>query len=345
MKELGIRTAIALAIAIAIVTSIPLLAQQATANVNAHENASATAGGANASNSANANANGNATREGVEGGGSAGATGKTTYAPTAGGFGDQAASRAWEMTSVTGELEGNLDSKKAKVGDAVVLKTMQKVQTSDGTVIPKGTRLVGHVTQVQAYSKETGASQMNIAFDRAELKNGQNIAIHTLIRSVSPAPSVAAGDAFNNEDAMDAPMGGAGRMGGGPVMGGGRAGGALGGVGGVAGGAAGSVGGMADGTLDRTADATGTIAGRAGAGVGAAGSAVAGPVETAGHGDLNLDAGAHGAGAARGLLHPTGIPGVMLAGSSTSSGLLTASKRNIQIESGSRMVLGIVADK
>src|ERR1700683_4384369 len=76
---------------------------------------------------------------------------KVTYAPTAGGFGDLAASHAYEMSPVTGELDGKLDSKTAKVGDRVVLKTLDKVQASDGTVIPRGSRLVGHVTEVQAY--------------------------------------------------------------------------------------------------------------------------------------------------------------------------------------------------
>ena len=59
------------------------------------------------------------------------------------------------MSSVSGELEGKLDSKTAKVGDRVVLKTTEKVQTSDGTVIPRGSRLVGHVTQVQAHDDRT----------------------------------------------------------------------------------------------------------------------------------------------------------------------------------------------
>ena len=58
---------------------------------------------------------------------------------------------------MTGELDGKLDSKTAKVGDRVVLKTMDKVQTSDGTVIPRGSRLVGHVTEVQAYDPEAWA--------------------------------------------------------------------------------------------------------------------------------------------------------------------------------------------
>ncbi len=51
---------------------------------------------------------------------------KVTYAPKAGGFGDLAASHAWEMSPVTGELDGKLDSKTARVGDLVVVKTLDK---------------------------------------------------------------------------------------------------------------------------------------------------------------------------------------------------------------------------
>ncbi len=84
-------------------------------------------------------------------------SGKAVYAPQGPmSYGDEASSRAYEMTSVTGELEGKLDSKTAKVGDRVVLKTNDKVQTSDGTVIPRGTRLVGHITEVQTRDSSHG---------------------------------------------------------------------------------------------------------------------------------------------------------------------------------------------
>jgi hypothetical protein len=64
---------------------------------------------------------------------------KAVYAPQGPmGFGDEASSHAYEMTSVTGELEGKLEAKNAKVGDRVILKTTEKVQTSDGTVIHPG---------------------------------------------------------------------------------------------------------------------------------------------------------------------------------------------------------------
>ncbi len=301
------KTAPFLAVAIATFTSIPLLAQQADASSSANEPA------------------------------------KATYAPAAGRFGDEAASHAWEMSSVTGELQGKLDSKTAKAGDSVVLKTTEKVQTADGTVIPRGSRLVGHMTEVQAYDKQHGSAQMAIAFDRAELKNGQSIAIHTLIQGVNPSASAMAAsndNSMSSDGMISAPMGG-----GGQTIGGGRGGGVLGGAGGVVSGVGGAVdetGDVAGGTMERTNTTAGAPGQQAGAGLGSTENTA---VETAGHGDLNLSRGAHAAAAARAIPHPTGIRGVMLAGNSSSSGVLTASRKNIQFESGTQMQLGIVADK
>lgn len=310
-KDIGMKTAPFFVVAIATLTSIPLLAQQVDANSSGEASA------------------------------------KTTYAPAAGGFGDQAASHAYEMSSVTGELQGKLDSKTAKAGDRVVLKTTEKVQTTDGTVIPRGSRLVGHVTEVQAYDKEHGVAQMAIAFDRAELKNGQSIAIHTLIRGVNPSASAMAESNENlmsDGDMMGAPMGGGGRIGGsGQAMGGGRGGGVLGGTGGTvsrAGGAVDDAGSMAGGTIQRTGNSAGALGEQADDGLGSTGSTI-----MQGRGDPDLSNGAHAAAAARTIPHPTGIPGVMLAGNSSSSGLLLASRKDIQFESGTQMQLGIVADR
>lgn len=246
------------------------------------------------------------------------------------GFGDEASSHAYEMSSVTGELQGKLDSKHARVGDPVVLKTTEKVRTEDGTVIPKGTRLVGHVTEVQSRDSAHGVSQMGIAFDRAELKNGQSFAIHTLIRGVSPSPSVMAMNSMNSDDQMSAmaePMGGGMSAGGH----GGRGGGLLGGGGNVAG-----------GVLDRTAATTSSVGDRIGE---TANENASGAVRMAGHGDLTGNVGAHQFAAARMVPHATAIPGVMLGGNSTASGMFSASKKNIEFASGTQMQLGIVKDR
>ncbi len=181
MQDIGIKIAIFLAVVIAAITSIPLLAQEAGAGAQASAAASA-----------------------------ASATG----ARQAAGYGDEAASHAWEMSSITGELEGKLDSKTAKPGDPVMLKTIEKAQTSDGTIIPKGSRMLGHVTQVQAYSKEHGAALLGIAFDRVEMKNGKNVAMYMLIRGVSPAASVMAMNSMDSGGMMDPSMSGGAPMGG-----------------------------------------------------------------------------------------------------------------------------------
>jgi hypothetical protein len=94
---------------------------------------------------------------------------------------------AAQLQPVTGELEGKLDSKSAKQGDSVIVKTKENVTFPGGSEIPKGSKLVGHVTNVQARGEGKENSQIAIQFDRAETKDGKNLAIESVIKSVSPA--------------------------------------------------------------------------------------------------------------------------------------------------------------
>jgi hypothetical protein len=258
---------------------------------------------------------------------------KVIYAPTAGSFGDLATSHAYEMSWVTCELDGKLDSKTAKAGDRVVIKTTDKVQTSDGTVIPRGARLVGHVTEVQAYSEQHGPARIAIAFDHAELKNGQSIAVHTLIRSVNLSANAMTVPQTYDEGGMGMPvpigtMASSARLGG-PGTGS-------------------TAPGYATSQVDRVSD--GAVAERNREDANQSSTPGSSPSSTGstaeqGGGGLNAATGAHGLAAARAVPHPTGIPGVMLAGNSSSSGVLLASRQNIRIDSGAQIQLGIVADK
>jgi hypothetical protein len=233
------------------------------------------------------------------------------------------------MSSFAGELEGKLDSKTAKVGDRVVLKTTEKVQTSDGTVIPRGARLVGQVTEVQAYDQQHGPAKIAIAFDRAELKNGQSIAVHTLIRGVTTSiPALTVGQ--EDQDSMmgmPVPAGG--------MVNGGRLGGP---------GYGSTAPGYATSQVDRVSDAAALERNREDANQGSTPGST-GSTTTNGGGGLNTNTGTHGVAAARAVPHPTGIPGVMLAGNSSSSGVLLAPLKDIQFESGTQIQLGVVADR
>ncbi len=97
------------------------------------------------------------------------------------------AATAADLKPVSGELVDKLDTKSAKQGDSVVVKTSEDLKVSGGTDIPKGSKLMGHVTNVQARGEGKENSQIAIQFDKAELKGGQTVAIESIIQSVSPA--------------------------------------------------------------------------------------------------------------------------------------------------------------
>lgn len=117
------------------------------------------------------------------------------------------------MRPVNGELVGKLDSKSAKAGDSVIVKTVQSMKTADGTEIPKGSKLLGHVTAVQAHSEASQNSEVAIQFDHVELKGGQSLAVYSIIQSVSPPGSEMAASAPDTNSipvgisGVDGPMG------------------------------------------------------------------------------------------------------------------------------------------
>lgn len=100
---------------------------------------------------------------------------------------EQVSPAAAQLKPVSGELVDKLDSKSARQGDSVVVKTDQNLTISEGTEIPKGSKLVGHITNVQARGDGKENSQIAIQFDKAELKGGRTLPIESVIESVAPA--------------------------------------------------------------------------------------------------------------------------------------------------------------
>jgi hypothetical protein len=71
-------------------------------------------------------------------------------------------------------LTRSIDAKKAKAGEEVVAKITQDLRSNAGAVImPKDTKIVGHITEVQARTKEQKESQLAIVFDHAVLPSGE----------------------------------------------------------------------------------------------------------------------------------------------------------------------------
>ena len=97
---------------------------------------------------------------------------------------------AVEMSPVNCALVSKLNSKTAKTGDSVVVQTEASVKTADGTVIPKGSKLVGRVAGVQP-SGAGENSQVALQFDHIELNGGQSVPVQSQIQSIAPARGAA----------------------------------------------------------------------------------------------------------------------------------------------------------
>jgi hypothetical protein len=117
---------------------------------------------------------------------------------------------------IPAQLTKGVDAKKAKTGDEVVAKVTQDMKTSSGEVlVPKDTKIVGHVTEAQPRSKEQKESQVAIAFDRAVMKNGSEVqlpmSIQAIIGPQNNNPNAAGGnDQASSGGAYSSPRGASG---------------------------------------------------------------------------------------------------------------------------------------
>src|SRR6266478_3991427 len=249
------------------------------------------------------------------------ASGNASAATSASAQNGQANGSLAGGTAFNAALSSPIDSKKCKAGDPVSAHSTEAVKSEGKTVIPKGSKLVGRVTQASARSKGESESSLGIVFDKAILKNGQEIPLNVAIQAIASAQSSVSAAGAD----MDT-MGSMGASGAGSGMAGGR--GALGGVTSAAGGAAGTVtntaanvGGVASGTVNSAANAGGSIAGASKGAVGglnAAGQLTSNSQGVFGLNGLNLSAAASNA---------------------TQGSVITSAGKNVHLDSGTRMLL------
>jgi hypothetical protein len=105
------------------------------------------------------------------------ASGNATASSSASLQSNQANAGLSSGTAFNATLSAPVDSKKAKPGDSVNARTTEVVKSDGSIVLPKGTKLVGHVTRASARAKGESESALAIMFDRAILKNGRQVAV------------------------------------------------------------------------------------------------------------------------------------------------------------------------
>lgn len=291
---------------------------QVSAGGSASGNASVTPGQAGASASANQSANagkaGASTSTSTNQTANVGSAANAASAVNAGSAANVGSSSAAlsSGTAMQAELTKSLDAKKAKPGDQVTAKLTQDVKQNGKVVLHKGSKLVGHVTEAQAKSKENAESKLGVVFDKAELKGGQEVAFNGVIQALAPpvAGSLAlAGDESSNAGAgMGAPSA--------PSMGGGARGG------GTLGAATGAV-----------SPAVGSTVGAVGRTAGSATGAVNNTVGGAANATLNTTS--------RGVVGLQGLALNTAAAGSAQGSVISSADKTVKLDSGTQMVLQV----
>jgi hypothetical protein len=213
-------------------------------------------------------------------------------------------------STVQAELTKPVDVRKNKPGDEVIAKTTQDVKSDGHVVLPKGSQIIGRVTQAQARAKGQEESQLGMAFDHAILKDGRQVPAAFTIQAIGRSESEAAAATAAETDGM---MGGsnAGGVSSAGTTAGMQGRGGLGGVTSTAGGVVNSTGSVAGSTVNS--------ASRTGAGA---------------TGDLGT--------ASNGVV---GLPGMTLsaAGSSMAGvgSVISSKDNNVRLDSGTRMIFGV----
>ncbi|MGA8540008.1 MAG: hypothetical protein WB566_10945 [Terriglobales bacterium] len=110
--------------------------------------------------------------------------------PSAQGISPNQAPRLAPGSVIPVQLTKSVDAKKVKSGDEVMAKVTVDLKNNAGTVIvPKDTKVVGHVTEAQARSKEQKESEVAIAFDRVVPKNGKPMQMPMSIQAIIAPPN------------------------------------------------------------------------------------------------------------------------------------------------------------
>jgi len=217
-------------------------------------------------------------------------------------------------TTMNAELSQPVDARKNKPGDPVTAKMTEATKSEGKVVIPKGSKLVGHVTECKPRSKDEKESSLGIVFDKAILKNGEEVPLNVSIRALAAAQTAAASSPGSDELS----------------------------TGGAAGSAHSSGGGALGGLRSTAGAATGAVTSTAGNASAAAGGAVNSTVNAAGaaRGAVGgLNTAGQLASSSKGVFGLEGLNLNAAAANSTQGSLITSTSKNVHLDSGTQLLL------
>jgi hypothetical protein len=87
-------------------------------------------------------------------------------------------------TAINASLVGSIDSERSKPGDPVNAVITEPVVYQRSVLIPKGSRIIGHVVRTGSGGEQTSA--LMVEFDQVILKNGETAQLNAGIQALAP---------------------------------------------------------------------------------------------------------------------------------------------------------------
>src|SRR5580658_7218180 len=125
----------------------------------------------------------------------------------------QATQRPAAASVIMVQLSKSLDSRKLTAGNSIEAKLTTDLRWN-GSVIPRGSKVIGHITEASSRAKGDPASALGIVFDRITLKDGTDLPLKANIQAVGPRPGFGPGDSEMQNPAQAPAPGSPGSMGG-----------------------------------------------------------------------------------------------------------------------------------
>src|ERR1700674_3713239 len=79
-----------------------------------------------------------------------------------------------------------LDSSKLKQDDSIEVETAGSFKLSDGTLVPKGSKMMGRVVTATARSKGDPDSELTLAFNKLNIQGGKVLGLKGMVQAVYP---------------------------------------------------------------------------------------------------------------------------------------------------------------
>jgi hypothetical protein len=89
-------------------------------------------------------------------------------------------------TDVLAELTKSVNTKKVQPGDVIKATVTQDVLIHGQVVIPRGSKLIGHITEAKVRSQNDKESLLGLIFDKVLLKDGREINFNGTVGALAP---------------------------------------------------------------------------------------------------------------------------------------------------------------